>query len=70
MAAAAVAASAGGELGVLGAELPPGAVGQVEVAEHLVSDPDRHPQETRHRRVPGGNPDERGSSPMRPSRIG
>ena len=53
MATAAVAASAVASSLVLGAELPPGALGQVEVAEHLVPDPDRHPQEAGHRRVPG-----------------
>ena len=45
-----------GQLFVLGAEPAPGAVGEVEVAEHHLTDPDRDPQEVLHRRVPGREP--------------
>jgi len=58
------------DLPIVGAELTGCGPGQVEVAEHLVPDPDRHPQEAGHRRMLVGNPTERGSSVIMPSRIG
>ena len=61
----------GGQLLVLGVEPAPGALGQVQVAEHLV--PDRGSARPRKLSIggwPGGKPDERGSSAIRRSRIG
>ena len=43
-----------GQLLVLGGEPAPSALGEVEVAEHLVTDPDRHAQEAVHGRMAGG----------------
>ena len=60
----AVAASALASSSSSALNSPRGALGEVEVAEHLVPDPDRHAQEAAHRRVPGGKPEERGSSAM------
>ena len=59
-----------GQLLVLGGERSAGAPGQVQVAEHLVANPDRHAQEAVHRRMPRREPAERSSSPSRSSRIG
>ena len=52
MATPAAAASADDELLVdVGEHVAAGLLGEVEVAEHLVADQDRHPEERRHRRV-------------------
>ena len=45
------------ELLVVFTELPGRLVAQVEVSVHLVANPDRHPQEARHRRVVGRETD-------------
>jgi hypothetical protein len=45
------------EIHVLGGELPALTLGEVEVAEDLVPDADRHAEETVHRRMTGREPD-------------